>query len=161
MLLKHRVIRSVSNSQGSQGEAMKRTGFLVMVPMLLAFSLPVAGKTYKYTYPTSCGDLWGAVRLVLADEELYAKVESDDAKMTADYAPKHTVHMDVSGVLLQRMNHVTLLPKGKGCEMDLVSNFSGWGHEDQGDFKKRVDDALVKPKEAKPASDPSAAAGGK
>lgn len=56
------------------------------------------------------------------------------------------------------MNHVTLITKGEGCEMDVVSNFSGWGHEDQGDFKKRVDDALTKPKEAAEAVKPATAA---
>jgi hypothetical protein len=84
--------------------------------------------------------------------------KSDDTQMTASYQPKHSVHVDVSGVLLQRMNHVTLITKGEGCEMDVVSNFSGWGHEDQGDFKKRVDDALTKPKEAAEAAKPATAA---
>jgi hypothetical protein len=32
--------------------------------------------------------------------------------------------------------------------MQVVSNYSGWGHEDQGDFKKRVDQALVNPTSA-------------
>jgi hypothetical protein len=41
--------------------------------------------------------------------------------------------------------------------MDVVSNYSGWEHNDQGDFKKRVDEALAKlkaataPEPAKPA----------
>jgi hypothetical protein len=35
--------------------------------------------------------------------------------------------------------------------MEVVSNWSGWGHEDQGDFKKRVDESLAKPKAAKPS----------
>ena len=71
--------------------------------------------------------------------------------MKADYQPKHSVHVDISGTLLQRMNHVRLAPKGTGCEMQVVSNYSGWGHEDQGDFKKRVDEALAKPKTETPA----------
>jgi hypothetical protein len=69
--------------------------------------------------------------------------------MTADYNPKHSVHFDVTGVILQRANHVTLIPKDAGCEMHVVSNYSGWGHEDQGDFKKRVDEFPAKPKEAR------------
>jgi beta-mannanase len=80
----------------------------------------------------------------------------DDAKTTAEYQPKHSVHVDITGTVLQRMNHVTLVPKGTGCEMEVVSNWSGWGHEDQGDFKKRVDETLVKAKApgepAKPAA---------
>jgi hypothetical protein len=34
--------------------------------------------------------------------------------------------------------------------MQVVSNYSGWEHNDQGDFKKRVDDALVKLPAQKP-----------
>jgi hypothetical protein len=34
--------------------------------------------------------------------------------------------------------------------MDVVSNYSGWEHNDQGDFKKRVDESLAKSKAAKP-----------
>ncbi len=42
------------------------------------------------------------------------------------------------------MNHVRLVPKANGCEMQVVSNYSGWGHDDKSDFRKRVDDALMK-----------------
>jgi hypothetical protein len=35
--------------------------------------------------------------------------------------------------------------------MQVVSNYSGWEHDDQGDFKKRVDEFLAKPKDALPA----------
>ena len=45
---------------------------------------------------------------------------------------------------MQRTNKVTLLPNGTGCEMQVVANYSGWEHNDQGDFKQRVDDALLK-----------------
>jgi hypothetical protein len=44
------------------------------------------------------------------------------------------------------MNHVALLPIGSTCEMSVVSMYSGLSHNDQGDFKKRVDEALAKPK---------------
>jgi hypothetical protein len=119
----------------------------------LAFLLPAAGKTYKNTYPISCDSLWPTVKATLANPDNYAKVDIDDAKQTADYAPKHSVHFDISGVLLQRMNHVTLVPRGTGCQMQVVSNYSGWGHEDQGDFKKRVDEALARPR-TEPKSEP-------
>jgi len=33
---------------------------------------------------------------------------------------------------MQRTNKVTLLPKGTGCEMQVVANYSGWEHNDQG-----------------------------
>jgi len=34
--------------------------------------------------------------------------------------------------------------------MHIVSNYSGWRHNDQGDFKKRVDESIEKSKAAKP-----------
>jgi hypothetical protein len=84
-------------------------------------------------------------------------VQSDDASMTAAYSPRHSVHFDVTGVILQRTNHVTLVSVGPGCEMQVVSNYSGWGHEDQGDFKNRVEESIAKPKEAKASESPKAA----
>ena len=117
----------------------------------LALALPALAKTYKYSYTIPCSPLWDAVKDTLGNQDNYAGVKSDDAHLTADYAPKHSVHFVVSGVILQRMNHVTLVSQAEGCEMQVVSNYSGWGHEDQGDFKKRMDDALAKPKSATPA----------
>ena len=93
----------------------------------------------------------GAVKTVLGDAEHYEVKATDDAKMHADYEAKHAAHVTVTGAILQRTNHVTLVPKGTGCEMQVVSNFSGWEHDDRGDFKKRVEEALVKPKDPKPA----------
>jgi hypothetical protein len=46
---------------------------------------------------------------------------------------------------------VTLVPMGTGCEMQVVSNYSGWEHNDRSDFKKRVDESLAKLKAAAPA----------
>jgi hypothetical protein len=95
------------------------------------------------------------VKVVLADSEHYEVKASDDAKMHADYEAKHAAHVTVTGAILQRTNHVTLVPKGTGCEMEVVSNFSGWEHDDRGDFKKRVDEAMVKPKEAPKPGEPA------
>jgi hypothetical protein len=50
-----------------------------------------------------------------------------------------------------RKNHLTLISKRTTCEMDVVSNYSGWEHNDQGDFKQRVDESLAKLSTAKPA----------
>ena len=114
------------------------------------------GETYKTPFSVACSDLWPSVKATLADQEHYAKVVINDEKMKADYQPKHTVHVDISGTLLQRMNHVTLKPKTDGgCEMDVVSNYSGWGHDDQGDFRKRVSDNLTRAKAAPAATAPS------
>lgn len=129
--------------------------FLILAIVLFALLslMPASAKTYKNTYPTACSTIWPAVKATLADQDHYAKVALDEPKMSADYQPKHSVHADISGVLLQRMNHVRLIPKGTGCEMQVVSNYSGWGHDDQSDFKKRVDDAMTQPKPPAPAAD--------
>ncbi len=126
---------------------------VLVAATLLALSLvlPASAETYKYAYPNACADMWPAVKDTLANQENYAKVKVDDGKLKADYQPKHSVHVDITGTLLQRMNHVTLVAKGAGCEMQVVSNYSGWGHEDQGDFKKRVDETLAKKTAAPPA----------
>ena len=125
---------------------------IALVPcMVLLAVAPAWGETYKNTYPVACSEIWPAVQATLADQEHYAKVKIDEAKMSGEYQPKHNVHVDISGVLLQCMNKVRLVPKGTGCEMQVVSNYSGWGHDDKSDFKKRVDDALIKEKTAAPA----------
>ena len=103
-------------------------------------------ETYKSTYPVPCSDVWGAVKDTLGHADNYNVVESDDVKMTASYKVKHAAHVTITGAVLQRTNHVTLVAKGTGCEMQVVSNYSGFEHNDRGDFKTRVDEALAKPK---------------
>ena len=130
---------------------MTRTKLVVVAFLSLVLALPAFGKTYKSTYPVSCSDVWGAVQDTLANPENYTIVDSDDTKMTASYEVKHSAHVNVSGAILQRTNHVTLVPKGEACEMQVVSNYSGWEHNDKGDFKKRVDDSLANRKAATPS----------
>jgi len=130
---------------------MMKTRLAVVALMSLALALPAFGKTYKSTYPVPCSELWGAVKDALSNPENYNVVESDDTKMTASYNVKHSAHVNVSGALLQRTNHVTLVPKGTGCEMQVVSNYSGWEHNDRSDFKKRVDESLAKLTAATPS----------
>ena len=134
--------------------------FVVVALMSLALALPAFGKTYKSTYSDPCSEVWGAVKDTLSNPENYSVVESDDAKMTASYNVKHAAHVTITGAALQRTNHVTLVSKGTGCEMQVVSNYSGFEHDDKGDFKKRVDDSLAKLKAATP-SQPAKAAGRK
>ncbi len=116
----------------------------VLTLISLAIAVPAFAKTYKTTYPDDCTQLWSAVKDTLSNPDNYNVTGTDDAKMHADYDPKHAAHVNVSGTLLQRKNHVTLVPKGDGCEMQVVSNYSGWEHNDQGDFKTRVDQSLAK-----------------
>jgi hypothetical protein len=127
---------------------MKTTRGVILALLLVASVLPAFAKHYKKTYPVACTEIWPAVDETLSNPDNYNVIEKDEAKMTATYDVKHQVHTNVSGALLQRKNKVTLLPKGTGCEMDVVSNYSGWEHDDQGDFKKRVDEAMTKPKAA-------------
>ncbi len=125
---------------------MKITRAVVLAVLFAAVALPAFAKHYKNTYPVACTEIWPAVTDTLGNPDNYTVIEKDDAKMTATYDVKHQVHTNISGALLQRKNKVTLLPKGTGCELDVVSNYSGWEHDDQGDFKKRVDEAMTKPK---------------
>ena len=129
---------------------MKMRLAVVVVAMLaLALALPAfyAGKkTYKTTYPVPCSELWGAVKVALGNPDNYKDVQSDEDKMTADYNVKHSVHWSVIGAVNQGKNQVALVPVGTTCEMSVVSMYSGFSHNDQGDFKKRVDQALAKPK---------------
>ena len=128
---------------------------LVFVALLsLALALPAFGvgsKTYKTTYPVPCGEVWSAVKVALANSDNYKDVQSDDDKMTADYNVKHSIHWSITGAINQGKNSVTLVPIGASCEMNVVSMFSGLAHNDQGDFKKRVDEALAKLKNAPPS----------
>ncbi len=134
---------------------MRKTTIAVAAGLLLAIALPAFGKTYKTTYPSSCTEVWSAVKDTLGNPENYNIVSSDDAQMTATYDVKHSAHVNISGTLLQRKNKVTLVSQGSGCEMEVVSNYSGWEHNDQGDFKTRVEEAMAKPKAAPAATTPT------
>jgi len=128
--------------------------FAVVVLISLTLAVPAFGagsKTYKTTYPVPCSELWAAVKVALGNPDNYKDVQSDEDKMTADYNVKHSIHWSVTGAINQGKNRVSLLPIGTTCEMSVVSMFSGFSHNDQGDFKKRVDEALAKLKESKPA----------
>ncbi|HXX19189.1 MAG TPA: hypothetical protein VEJ46_07280 [Candidatus Acidoferrum sp.] len=129
---------------------MIRTKFAVAVLISLALAFPAFGWTYKSAYQIPCSEVWPAVKDTLSNADNYSVVASDDAKLTASYNVKHSAHVNISGAILQRTNKVTLVSKGSGCEMQVVSNYSGWEHNDQGDFKKRVDESLAKLKAAKP-----------
>lgn len=122
----------------------------VMVLLALSATVPALAMTYKTSYPIPCNQVWVAVKDTLSVPENYTVVTSDEAHMTASYDVKHSAHVNVSGTVLQRTNKVTLQTKDAGCEMQVVSNYSGWEHNDKGDFKKRVDESLAKLNAAKP-----------
>jgi len=122
----------------------------VVLALLFLFALQALGRTTKSSYSVPCNDLWSAVKETLNNPDEYAVVENDDAKWAASYDVKHTVHTNISGAMLQRTNKVTLVTQGTGCQMQVVSNYSGWEHNDRSDFVNRVNDALAKQTAAKP-----------
>ena len=133
---------------------MMTTRLVFVAVLSLALALPSFGagnKTYKKTYAVPCNEVWGAVKVALGNPDNYKDVQSDEEKMTADYNVKHSIHWSVIGAVNQGKNHVSLAPIGTGCEMSVVSMYSGFSHNDQGDFKKRVDAALAKPQAPMPA----------
>jgi len=124
---------------------------LLAVALASLLALPAFGKTSKNTYPAPCSELWGAVKDVLGNAENYDVVESNDTLMAATYKVKHAAHVTVSGAILQRANHVALVSKGTECEMQVKSNYSGFEHNDSGDFRTRVEESFAKLKGSKPA----------
>jgi hypothetical protein len=130
---------------------MMKTKSVVVILIVIAFAVPSFGKTSKNTYPAPCSELWSAVKDVLGNAENYNVEDTNDTLMTAAYKAKHTVHVTVTGAVLQRTNHVALVSNGTGCEMQVKSNYSGFEHDDSGDFRKRVEESFAKLKGAKPA----------
>jgi hypothetical protein len=116
-------------------------------PAALILSLlvqPAFGKSHKETYPDACSTVWTAVKDTLGNAENYTVKIADDSRMTANYSVKHSAHVTITGALRQRPNTVSLTASGTGCEMKVESNYSGFEHNDAGDFVKRVGEALAK-----------------
>jgi hypothetical protein len=124
---------------------------VVVALMSLVLAVPSFGKTHKTTYPVPCSELWNAVKDTLGNQENYNVLSTDDALMSASYNVKHAAHVTVTGAVLQKTNHVNLVSKGATCEMQVVSNYSGFEHDDAGDFKTRVEASSAKMKAAKPS----------
>jgi hypothetical protein len=128
--------------------------YAVVALMSLALAVPVfaaGNKTYQTTYPVSCSEVWGAVKVALGNPNNYKDVQSDENKMSAEYNVKHSIHWSIAGAINQGKNRVSLVPLGSTCEMIVVSMYSGLSHNDAGDFKKRVDEALAKLKGGTPS----------
>ena len=86
--------------------------YVIVALMSLSLALPVFGETYKSTYPISCSEVWGGVKDTFSNPQNYTVVKSDDAKMTASYYVKHTVHVTITGAVLQRKNEGYLGTQG-------------------------------------------------
>jgi hypothetical protein len=138
---------------GREENTVLRFAVAALVFSLLA--LPAFSKTHKNTYPNACGEVWAAVKDTLGHPENYTVKIADEARMTASYAVKHSTHVSITGALRQRPNTVSLSSKGTACEMKVESGYSGFEHNDAGDFTKRVNEFLAKQKGAT-ASQPDA-----
>jgi hypothetical protein len=128
---------------------------VILTMALLALPAFGAGKkTYQTNYPRPCNEVWGAVKTALSNPDNYKDVVSDEDKMSAEYNVKHSIHWSVAGAINQGKNSVSLVPTTAGttCEMNVASMYSGLSHNDAGDFKKRVDEALTKLKAPQPAA---------
>jgi len=114
---------------------MKR---FVFVTVLLSFvAVPSFCKTHKEMYQVSCKVLWSAVKDTLRNSGKYGILAISDSEMTASY--------NIGGTLTgKRVNTVVLNEKSEGCEMQVQTAYSGLGNNDEGDFKKRVDESLAK-----------------
>ena len=119
--------------------------------LLSTFALPILGKTHKVTYPNACSEVWAAVKDTLGNAENYTIEITDESKMMVSYSVKHSAHVTITGALRQRPNTVSLRPQGTGCGVEVASSYSGFEHNDAGDFTKRVNESLAKRKETTPA----------
>lgn len=128
--------------------------FAVVAFILSAFALPAFSGTHKQTYPNACREVWTAVKDTLGDSENYTVKITDESRMAATYSVKHAAHVTITGALRQRPNTVSLSSKDTGCVMEVQSNYSGFEHNDAGDFTKRVNESLAKLK-GSAASEPA------
>ncbi len=114
---------------------MKR--FIAMAIFFSLTSVPSFAKTHREMYQVSCKVLWNAVRDTLRNSGKYGIIGISDSEMTASY--------NIGGTLAaKRVNSVVLNEKSEGCEMQIQTAYSGIGNNDEGDFKKRVDESLAK-----------------
>ncbi len=131
---------------------MKHILFVVIVALLLStLTLPAFAKTHKDVFEVPCTTLWPAVKDVLRNSGKYGIIGIDSQEMTASY--------NIGGTLGgKRVNSLVLNAQGEKCEMQVQTAFSGMIHDDYGDLKKRVDEALAKQKAAgtPPATTPTA-----
>lgn len=121
---------------------MKR--FAVAALMLLIVAVPSFSKTHDETYSVPCGTLWTAVKDTLRNSGKYGVMSMENAEMSASYS------IGIGPIGQKRVNSVALNSKGDGCAMAIQSGFSGFGNDDAGDFKKRVDGSLAKLKSSPP-----------
>jgi hypothetical protein len=122
---------------------MKR--FAIVLILLSTAATPSFCKTHKEMYTVSCPTLWPAVKDVLRNSGKYGILSIDNTEMSASY--------NIGGTWAgKRVNSLVLNTKPEGCEMQIQTAYSGLGNNDEGDFKKRVDEALAKLRTAPPSA---------
>ena len=114
---------------------MKRLAVVLL--MLLIGGGSAFAKTHKENYSVSCTVLWPAVKDALRNSGKYGILGIDNAEMTASFV----IGGSLGG---KRINSVVLNGKGDSCELQVQTAYSGLVHNDEGDFKKRVDESLAK-----------------
>jgi len=125
---------------------MKR---FAITALLLALAIPALAKTHKDDYKIACGTLWPAVKDVLRNSGKYGILSISNDEMTASY--------NIGGNLTgKRTNTVMLNTQPEGCQMQIQTAYSGFVNNDAADFKKRVDEALVKLQGPPAPKDPDA-----
>jgi hypothetical protein len=118
--------------------------------LLLVMAVPVSfAKTHKENYTVSCAVLWPAVKDALRNSGKYGILGIDNTEMTASFV----IGGSLGG---KRINSVVLNGKGDACELQVQTAYSGLVHNDEGDFKKRVDESLAK-LQAPPPAEPAKA----
>jgi hypothetical protein len=101
--------------------------------------MPVAfAKTHKDNYQVSCDVLWRAVKDTIRNSGKYGIVGIDNTEMSISYVIGGTLGgKRINSVVLNRLSDTS-------CEMQTQTAYSGLIHNDAGDFKNRVDEALAK-----------------
>jgi len=117
---------------------------LAVLALLLAVAVPAVAKTHKDEYTIPCSTLWPAVKDTIRNSGKYGIISITNDEMTASY--------NIGGNLTgKRINTVLLNPQGSGCEMQIQTAYSGLVNNDASDFKKRVDESLIKLQGTQPA----------
>lgn len=112
---------------------------MILIFLVLVFDLPAFAKSHDTKTPISCTDLWIAVTNTLHNAANYTVVGTDPEHMKASFV--------VVGSLYRAMNAVSLIPREKGCEMNVRMGFTGL--DDQAAFRRRVGRSLKKLRAAK------------
>jgi hypothetical protein len=126
---------------------MKR---LVIIALALGCSASAFAKTHDYDYTMPCSALWPAVKDTIRNSGKYGIIGIDSAEMTASY----NIGGNLGG---KRINSLVLNTIPTGCELQVQTAYSGFGNNDAGDLKKRVDDSIAKLQKAQPAAPATAA----